>query len=323
METNNIDNLRFDINGESYFFHYSSADLKIGDKILPSGSPLLKQAGNTGDALFGRSYAFDALDPTSIDDAIINQTVGIKRDVGTPTEHWVNKIYLTKAPTKNVGADINVLGHSLLEAHNYRAVLGQQEIVDSIEMPIIRSAEKNPEMYATARTTVENLLKKHGIIQNTKEEQALVNIAHTVSNRTVEDVAQYNELRMKTRINDFISREWHKTPMMVRKVENQPELKPFWDAIAAKDLDKAFGLRHLSDIPALTGETLIQPEKVNDAVSIFKEIEESTETVVGKKVTEYGRKEMMEASRVMSKKTLNNIIKAGQVAAEVVGSKYL
>ena len=51
MNSNNANRLRFDINGEAYFLHYSTADLPIGSEILPSGSPGLKQGGNTNDAL--------------------------------------------------------------------------------------------------------------------------------------------------------------------------------------------------------------------------------------------------------------------------------
>ena len=52
MQSNNVNNLRFDINGESYFLHYSRADLPIGGEILPSGSAgITQKGGNTGDAL--------------------------------------------------------------------------------------------------------------------------------------------------------------------------------------------------------------------------------------------------------------------------------
>jgi hypothetical protein len=323
METNPIDNLRFDVDGKAYFFHYSKADLKVGEKILPSGSPGLRQS-NTVDALFGRSYAYDALDPRTIESMIGGQAQEVTLAKGTPEESIVRRFYLTSAPIENVGADINVMraehedgGLNRLGRNNFRAVLGSQEIVDRVEIPFDNSTEEN---LKKSTSLVEDLLKKHGIIQNTAEEQRLVNIAHTISSRTLQDAFEYNDLRIKTRINDLISYDYFDTARMQQTVKDNPSIQPFVDAVKEKDIDKAFSLRHHTRglLDEISGETLIEPKKVEAVLSIYEEFEESTGSKIGKKLSSYGRTEMESASRTLSRRTLDGIIQAGETAAEVM-----
>ena len=323
METNPIDNLRFDIDGKAYFLHYSRANLKVGEKILPSGSPGLPQT-NTGDALFGRSYAYDALDPRSFQSAMFGQAPPVLINEGTPEQAHVRRLYLTSAPIENVGADINIMkmeyeggGLERLGRHNYRSILGEQEIVDRVEIPFDNTNEANMQKSATL---IEDLLKKHGVIQNTEKEQRLVNIAHTISNRTVQDTLEYNDMRVKTRINDLISTGHLDKPFMAKHIEDSPSIMPFVEAIKEKDAEKAFNLRGLASpfSRQVAGEELIEPEKVKAVISIYEDFESTTGSKIGKKLSEYGRKEMMEASRTMSERTLSKIIESGEVAAKVM-----
>jgi len=326
METNNIDNLRFDVDGKAYFLHYSRADLKVGESILPSGSIGIKQGNNTGDALFGRSYGYDALDPRSSRIAMFGQAPAVVVNQGTAEAASVRRLYLTTAPIENVGADINIMkaeqeagGLDRLGKHNYRSILGNQEIVDRVEIPFDNTIEENAKK---STSLIETLLKKHGIIQNTEEEQRLVNIAHTISSRTVQDNMEYNDMRIKTRINDMIAYDgYFDKPYLAGVIKNNPSMVPFVEAMKAKDPEKAFSLRHLASpfSPELAGEELIDPKKVQAVISIHEEFESSSGLKTGKKLTEYGRKEMAQASRTVSKKTLSGILEGGQVAAKVAG----
>jgi hypothetical protein len=323
METNPIDNLRFDIDGKAYFLHYSKADLKVGERILPSGSPGLQQK-NTGDALFGRSYGYDALDPRSSESAMFGQAPGVLVNEGTPEQTSMRRLYLTSAPIESVGADINIMkmehdggGLERLGRHNFRSILGSQDIVDRVEIPFNNTIEENAER---SRSLIEDLLKRHGVIQNTKEEQRLVNIAHTISSRTVQDTLEYNDMRIKTQINDFISKDYFSRPLIAGYIEQSPSIKPFVEAVKEKDLEKAFNLRHLAGevFPQISGEELMEGEKVQAVISIYEDFEESTGSKIGKNVLSYGREEMTQASKTMSKRTLDGIIQAGETAAKVM-----
>lgn len=323
METNPVSNLRFDVDGKAYFLHYSKADLKVGENILPSGSSGLKQA-NTGDALFGRSYAYDALDPRSSESAMFGQAPGVVVNKGTAEESYARRLYLTTAPAENVGADINIMkmeyesgGLERLGRHNYRSVLGSQEILDRVEIPFDNTIEENAQK---STSLIENLLKKHGIIQNTQEEQRLVNIAHTISSRTVQDTMEYNDMRIRTTINDYISYDHLNKPFAAKVIEDNPSMMPFVEAIKGGDAEKAYSLRHLASpiSPKIAGDELIEPQKVSAVISIYEDFEKSTGSSIGKAIGKYGREEMTEASRVISKRTLQGITEAGETAAKVM-----
>jgi hypothetical protein len=321
--TNNIKNLRFDIDGRAYFLHYSKADLKVGEKILPSGSPGLGQF-NTGDALFGRSYGYDALDPRSSVSAMFGQAPKVIVNQANSQQEAARRLYLTSAPIENVGADINIMrseyeegGLERLGRNNFRSVLGSQDIVDRVEIPFDNTIEENAEK---SRSLIEDLLKRNGIIPNTKEEQKLVNIAHTISSRTTQDTLEYNEMRIRTTINDYIARDHLETPYSLAKINENPSMQPFVDAIREKDAEKAFGLRHLASplSKKISGEELIDPQKVQGVISIYEDFEESTGSKIGKNVLSYGREEMTQASKTISKRTLDGIIQAGETAAKVM-----
>jgi len=160
---------------------------------------------------------------------------------------------------------------------------------------------------------VEELLQRHGIGQNTQGDQKLVNIAHSISARTVQDLNEYNDARIRTRINDLIGHKVFDRPFMVSKVENDPSIAPFAQAIREGDAEKAYNLRHLSDIDVLTGKDVFDEAKVKGVISAFKNFEESTESKVGKTLAQYSRKEMG-----LAKRTLDSIVSAGETAAKVM-----
>jgi len=276
---------------------------------------------NTGDALFGRSYAFDALDPRSIQNAIINQGKTLIENKGTADQQEFKRVYLTKASTANVAADVNIIASEVeekglsrgLSGNNFRAILGEQEVLDRIDIPFVSNEDEEPELYKRAKGMVEELLQRHGIVQNTQEDQKLVNIAHSISARTVQDLNEYNDARIRTRINDLIGHKVFDRPFMVSKVENDPSIAPFAQAIREGDAEKAYNLRHLSDIDVLTGKDVFDEAKVKGVISAFKNFEESTGSKVGKTLAQYSRKEMG-----LAKRTLDSIVSAGETAAKVM-----
>lgn len=96
-ETNNINNLRFDIDGKAYFLHYSGSDINVGDVIRPSG---LRQ-NDTGDALRGFSYGYDAFNVDAP-----RAAVDIGRRYTEESGQNLN-VYLTRANLENVFPDLN------------------------------------------------------------------------------------------------------------------------------------------------------------------------------------------------------------------------
>jgi hypothetical protein len=148
---------------------------------------------------------------------------------------------------------------------NFRAVKGSQTIVDSLDLDF---KPGNEELYNKNRSLVEDLLKKHGIVQNTVEDQKLVNIAHSLSNRTLEDVNSYNELRRRTKINDMIELGALKSPAYQAIYERHPERRPFFDAVLKGDAEEAYNLRHFSGLASFIDED-IDPKKTLRARTLF------------------------------------------------------
>lgn len=64
------DALKIDIDGKVYLLHHSRTKLEVGETILPSGSPGLKQS-TAGDAFKGYSYGWDARDPGAISSSML------------------------------------------------------------------------------------------------------------------------------------------------------------------------------------------------------------------------------------------------------------
>ena len=98
METNNIDNLRFDVDGKAYFLHYSPSKIEVGDVIRASGS----LQNDTGDALRGFSYGYDALNK-----GIVNSAVNMGHRVLTGQGSDQLNMYITSADANNVFPDLN------------------------------------------------------------------------------------------------------------------------------------------------------------------------------------------------------------------------
>lgn len=91
--TGNVEDLRFSINGQSYFLHASKNEIKVGEKIKTMSLDRLG-TGMASDSIIGRSYGFDALNPGSIHNAL--------------SVHGNGYIYITAADAAQVVPDLNV-----------------------------------------------------------------------------------------------------------------------------------------------------------------------------------------------------------------------
>ena len=111
LSTNPIDNLRFDVDGKSYFLHYSPNKMEVGDVIRASGSV----QNNTGDALRGFSYGYDAFNFNAAKGA-----VDMGRDVLSGQGSDQLHMYITSANADDVFPDLNVAQGKL--GTNVRAI---------------------------------------------------------------------------------------------------------------------------------------------------------------------------------------------------------
>lgn len=174
METNNIDSLRFDVDGKAYFLHHSKADLKVGETIKTTGA---FPQSTAGDALYGYSYGWDAMNPGSIANAIHNQPKA-------------RNIYITSANAEEVFPDLNVI------QSNARAIAGEQTILDKISI--------NPnETFEEAHSRVIESLNKLNIPMRTKEEERLANLEIAISERGQKAAAQYSLASAETRLREI------------------------------------------------------------------------------------------------------------------------
>jgi hypothetical protein len=98
LSTNPIDNLRFDVDGKSYFIHYSPNKIEVGDVIRASGSV----QNDTGDALRGFSYGYDALNK-----GVVSSAVNMGHSVLTGQGSDQLNMYITSADASNVFPDLN------------------------------------------------------------------------------------------------------------------------------------------------------------------------------------------------------------------------
>ena len=99
METNPIDNLRFDVDGKAYFLHYSPNKMEVGDVIRASGSV----QNDTGDALRGFSYGYDAFNFNAAKSAV-SMGSDVLSGQGSDQLH----MYITSANAEDVFPDLNV-----------------------------------------------------------------------------------------------------------------------------------------------------------------------------------------------------------------------
>jgi hypothetical protein len=113
METNPIDNLRFDVDGRAYFLHYSPNKMEVGDVIRASGS----LQNDTGDALRGFSYGYDALNHGAASGAV-NAGHSVLSGQGSDQLH----MYITSANAENVFPDLNVAANTRLGGTSERAI---------------------------------------------------------------------------------------------------------------------------------------------------------------------------------------------------------
>ena len=92
LVTNSMNDLRIDDYGQAFFLHSSRNEIKVGDKINTTSVERLGK-GMAGDALPGKSYAYDALNQGSISNAFATHQSGF--------------IYITQADASLVGPDLN------------------------------------------------------------------------------------------------------------------------------------------------------------------------------------------------------------------------
>lgn len=108
LVTNSMNDLRIDQDGQSFFLHSSRNSIEVGDKINTTSLERLGK-GMAGDALMGKSYAWDALNESSISNAF--------------NVHRSGYIYITQADASLVAPDLNVAGGDhIFMASNARAI---------------------------------------------------------------------------------------------------------------------------------------------------------------------------------------------------------
>jgi hypothetical protein len=174
--TSNINDLKFTFNGKAFGLHHSNADLTPGkDRILASGA---LSAGQTtaGDTTKGFSYFWDAANIDSVSSSVHNQANA-------------KNIYLVEAASAgDVLPDINVPGSSA------RAIKGDMSILDKISLPTDIGNGRE------ARISVLEMLKKHGIIPETKAGGQLIDDAYFL-NRGERALAEYIPARAQMQVD--------------------------------------------------------------------------------------------------------------------------
>jgi hypothetical protein len=113
VQSERMDNLRFDADGKSYFLHYSPNKMEVGDVIRASGS----LQNDTGDALRGFSYGYDAFNHGAASGAV---DMGHKVLSGQGSDQL--HMYITSANAENVFPDLNVAANTRLEGTSERAI---------------------------------------------------------------------------------------------------------------------------------------------------------------------------------------------------------
>jgi len=174
--TSNINDLKFTFNGKVFGLHHSNADLTPGkDRILASGA---LSAGQTtaGDTTKGFSYFWDAANIDSVSSSVHNQANA-------------RNIYLVEAASAgDVLPDINVPGSSA------RAIKGDMSILDKISLPTDIGDGRE------ARISVLEMLKKHGIIPETKAGGQLIDDAYFLA-RGERAIAEYIPARAQMQVD--------------------------------------------------------------------------------------------------------------------------
>lgn len=177
--TSNINDLKFTFNGKAFGLHHSNADLTPGkDRILASGA---LSAGQTtaGDTTKGFSYFWDAANIDSVSSSVHNQANA-------------RNIYLVEAASAgDVLPDINVPGSSA------RAIKGDMSILDKISLPTDIGDGRE------ARISVLEMLKKHGIIPETKAGGQLIDDAYFL-NRGERALAEYIPARAQMQVDALV-----------------------------------------------------------------------------------------------------------------------
>lgn len=105
LVTNSMHDLRIDESGQAFFLHVSQNPIEVGDTVKTTN---LKKIGTGmgGDALPGRSYAWDALNESSIFSAYKTYETPIGNAVSNNSFY----IHITHADSSLVAPDLNASG---------------------------------------------------------------------------------------------------------------------------------------------------------------------------------------------------------------------
>jgi len=177
--TSNINDLKFTFNGKVYGLHHSRADLIPGkDRILPSGALTTAQT-TAGDTTKGFTYFWDASTIDSITSAVHNQAKA-------------RNIYLVEAASvDDVLPDLNIAGES------GRTIKGEMAILDKVSLPT------NIGNGREARLSVLEMLRKHGIIPETKNRSRMIHAAYFL-NKGEKALEEYIPARAQMEADSFI-----------------------------------------------------------------------------------------------------------------------
>lgn len=303
METNPIDNLRFDVNGKAYFLHHSRADVKVGEKIETTGA--FKQS-TAGDSLHGYSYGWDAMNPGSITDAFYNDP---------RTGSHAKNIYITSADAEQVLPDLNVI------QSNARAISQEQTILKKISLGVDESFEN-------AHSRIMASLQELNIPMRTVEEERLVNLEMAISERGQRAGAGYMAASAETKMREIAKLIDSGKSVIHRVPDNLDEMsklagqgydysyiengRPTSINLEAPLQGRAYREGGLEGLRAEITKQHGTFEAFARRGEVVGQLEELT-TMAGESA---GRK-----LGTLSKGTLRNILKAGEVAAAVMRKK--
>jgi hypothetical protein len=297
METNPIDNLRFDVNGKAYFLHHSRADIKVGETIKTTGA--FKQS-TAGDSLYGYSYGWDAMNPGSITNAFYNDP---------KTGSHAKNIYITSADAEQVFPDLNVI------QSNARAISEEQTILKRISLGVDESFED-------AHSRIMASLQELNIPMRTVEEEGLANLEMAISERGQRASVGYMKDSAETRMREVAKaidsgQTVYDIPDNLDEILKSPKEmssdgRPILRNIKAPLQARAYKEGGLDGLRAEITKQEGTFEAFGRRGEVVGQLEELTNLAGESAGSKLG---------TLSKGTLKNILKAGEVAAAVMRKK--
>jgi hypothetical protein len=303
MEANPIDNLRFDVDGRAYFLHHSRAEIKVGETIKTTGAFAQSTAG---DSLYGHSYGWDAMNPRAISDAFYNDP---------KTGNHAKNIYITSADAEQVMPDLNVI------QSNARAISDEQTILQRISLAA-------DETFESAHARVTAALQGLNIPMRTVEEERLANLEMAISERGQRASAGYMEASAETKMRELAKLMDSGKSVPHRVPDNLDEMSK----LADQDYNYNYienGRPNSRNLQApLQGRAYREGGLDGLRAEITKQ--HGTFDAFGRRGEVIGQLEELTARAgdaagrklgTLSKGTLRNILKAGEVAAAVMRKK--